>query len=149
MEEFHRQAVESHDAARDHVDAVRLESELLEARLMKRSTAQRAYIDRLMDALAKRTNATPPLPRAEELDAAEADTGSVGSAGHGVDAGERARPGAGERDAFEEFDAYGYVRDPNDLSKREKECWRVVDKAWRNERAWRSRRNFSAGSRRV
>ena len=130
MAEFHRKAVESHDAARDHVDAVRLESELLEARLMKKIDAQRAYIDRLMDARAKRTNATPPLPRAEELDAAEADTGSVGSAGHGVDAGERARPGAGERDAFEEFDAYGYVRDPNDLSKREKECWRVVDKAW-------------------
>ena len=75
MAEFHRKAVESHDAARDHVDAVRLESELLEARLMKKIDAQRAYIDRLMDALAKRTNATPP--RAEELDAAEADTGSV------------------------------------------------------------------------
>lgn len=34
MAEFHRKAVESHDAARDHVDAVRLESELLEAHLM-------------------------------------------------------------------------------------------------------------------
>ena len=54
----------------------------------------------------------------------------LASASSGVVAGERARPGAGERDAFEEFDAYGYVRDPNDLSKREKECWRVVDKAW-------------------
>ncbi len=128
MADYHRKAVESHDAARDHADAVRLESELLEARLMKKIDAQRAYIERLADALAKRTNAT--LPRAEELDDAEADTGSVGSAGHGVGAGERARLGAGERDAFDEFDAYGYVRDPNDLSKREKECWRVVDKAW-------------------
>lgn len=127
--ELHSKATELHRDASEKYDAVRYERDRLEVRVMQRIDRHRTFIEQMAEAFVERSKVR--MPRAEQLEdePAPPSEGSVGSAGRA--GGDRPRDGFGpeERRALEAYDAYGYVVDPKDPSKRTKECWRVVDSA--------------------